>query len=69
MQKSMFCLTYPPIEEVESADHDQICNWFTFLPVSSNNTENETIMFIMSRWKELGGYKDWKITESKNFKN
>jgi len=45
----------PTLEEVEVADHEQICRWYRFLP---SPLEHQVYIMdrIVERYKEFGGF-------------
>jgi hypothetical protein len=46
---------FPPMEEVEKADKEQLAKWFRFLP-SGNTKEQQRVQDrIGERFKQLGG--------------
>ena len=49
-------MKYPTLEEVENADHEQICRWMRFLKVSGNPEEQKVIVRLCERCDEFGGF-------------
>jgi len=49
-------MSYPTLEEVEEADHEQICRWCRFLPSPGMDNQEEIMNLICKRWKESGGF-------------
>ena len=61
-------MTYPTIEEVEQADHEQICRWHRFLPRPGDNavddvnfreildTQYGIMDLIEQKFKDGGGF-------------
>jgi len=62
---------YPSLEEVESADHEQICRWYRFLPSPGSklsdslpneefskiiDEQSEIMNLICKKYKEGGGF-------------
>ena len=46
---------YPTLQQVESADHTQICKWYRFLPLASTPEEVDIMKAIVGRYKANGG--------------
>jgi len=44
------------VEEVEQADHEQICRWYRFLPSPQTDDETKAMTRIVERFNELGGF-------------
>ncbi len=51
-----FNMQYPTLEEVETATHRQICEWYRFLPSPSDNEQVEINTLIYDKFNEKGGY-------------
>ncbi len=61
-------MTYPTLEEVDAADHEQICRWWRFLPSPGGGAiGSETFSDVLkgeaaimdrigARLKEFGGF-------------
>lgn len=49
-------MTYPSLEEVEVAGHEDICRWWRFLSSPENPQQIETMNLIGDRLKKLGGF-------------
>jgi len=63
-------MNYPTLEQVEAADHEQICTWYRFLPSPGERAiyldyeefrkvlDVEVLIQtrILERFKELGGF-------------
>lgn len=47
---------YPTLEEVNNADHKQICRWYRFLKSPSTMQENSILRRICERLKNFGGF-------------
>lgn len=48
-------MKYPTKEEIEKANHLQICRWYRFLPISETTEENELTNYIINKFYEGGG--------------
>lgn len=48
-------MTYPTLEEVESATRYQLARWYRFLPSPTTDAEVAVIRRIVARFNELGG--------------
>jgi len=46
----------PTAEEIEAADHEQICRWYRFLPTPMNRENLEKLNRIIKRLSEFGGF-------------
>jgi hypothetical protein len=46
---------YPTIEQVEQADHEQICRWYRFLRCANNSDEVTIINLVHAKWCQFGG--------------
>ena len=47
---------YPTLEQVNEADHYQICKWYRFLRSSENMEEAIIMKRIVERCNEFGGF-------------
>ena len=49
----------PTMKEIETADREQICCWYRFLPTPTNPDDKESfkrLNRIVERFKEVGGF-------------
>lgn len=46
---------FPTIEEVESADKEQLARWFRFLPSGQTVADRKIMRRIAERFEKLGG--------------
>jgi len=49
-------MNYPSIDEIEAADHEQICRWWRFLPSPSSVQDLDAARFIGERFSAFGGF-------------
>ena len=49
-------MNYPTMEQVASADREQICRWHRFLSSPEGDDELLVINEIFKRFKEVGGF-------------
>jgi len=49
-------MKYPTLSEIETADYEQICRWYRFLPSPSSSDEKMILDQIILRYKEGGGF-------------
>lgn len=49
-------MSYPTIEEIDAADHEQICRWWRFLPGVRTGTDVRSMNRIAVRLGDLGGF-------------
>ena len=47
--------TYPTLEEVEKANHTQICTWYRFLGFTGGEDERKVMFKIVAKFKLGGG--------------
>jgi hypothetical protein len=49
-------VNYPTLDQVEAADHEQICRWYRFLPPARTDGDVEIISRIYDLFHEWGGF-------------
>lgn len=49
-------MKYPTTEEVDTAEHKQICQWYRFLPSPTNAIEIAIMDRIVARFRMYGGF-------------
>lgn len=47
---------YPTFEQVEAADHEQLCRWYRFLPIADDWGDIDIMNRIIQRVRDLGGF-------------
>jgi hypothetical protein len=46
---------FPTVEEVETADKEQLARWYRFLPSGETAADEKTMKQIAERFEKLGG--------------
>lgn len=49
-------MTFPTMEEAESANREQLCRWQRFLPSATTEEQTAVQDRIWQRFKEIGGF-------------
>lgn len=49
-------MSYPTIERVEDANHEQLARWYRFLKSPDGDSEVEVMNLILERFNKLGGW-------------
>ena len=49
-------MKYPINEEIKTADREQICRWYRFLPDATNQNEADLIHKIVVKFELFGGF-------------
>ena len=47
--------TFPSMDQVEKASHEQLARWYRFLPCGDSPAQKKICDRIAERFKELGG--------------
>ena len=51
----MAMMRFPTMDEVEAADHEQLCRWYRFLPAGVTPEEPPIMNRLVERFHEFGG--------------
>ena len=49
-------MKYPTLLEAQTADREQLCKWWRFLPLASDKQEQDIMVIICERYHLEGGF-------------